>query len=248
MTSLTKPVTPEDHIQGPEDAPVTLIEYGDFQCPHCGAAYFVLKEVQERMGDRLRFVYRHFPISQSHEYAMPAAEASESAAAQGKFWEMHDYIFEHQDLLDRQHLPQFAEAIGLSGDQVRQDLENHTYEDQIQEDFMGGVRSGVNGTPSLFINGERYNGPVALNQLLRALEESAKSCTKLSKREEVVKNRSQPLLFCMHPLGILRKNQKLPIRFLLTKILVMCRILCIIKVITGLFLSNIRFFPFICCG
>ncbi len=174
MPKLTRPVDPaRDHIQGPEDAPVTLVEYGDFQCPHCGRAYPIIQSIQKKMGDDLRFVYRHFPISEDHENAVPAAEASEAAAAQGKFWEMHDLLFEHQAALDDESLRKYAQQLGLDLSKFDQAMREHTYGERIKEDFSSGLRSGANGTPTFFINGERYDGDWEPGEeLLHALQEA----------------------------------------------------------------------------
>jgi protein-disulfide isomerase len=161
MSSLHPPVSKRDHATGPDDAPVTLVEYGDYECPYCGMAHPILKAAQRRLGDQLRFVFRNFPLKESHPHAQHAAEAAESAAAQGKFWEMHDMIFEHQHALEDRHLVTYAESLGLDPDRVADDLANKTYAKRVREDFRSGVRSGVNGTPTFFINGERYNGPWA---------------------------------------------------------------------------------------
>jgi protein-disulfide isomerase len=170
--TLNPPVSEQDHSIGPKNAAVTLVEYGDFECPHCAAAHVIVQEARQALGDRLRFVYRHFPLTQIHPYAEPAAEASESAAAQGKFWEMHNLLFENQDLLDEGNLAAFAEHLGLDTEQFARDLQNHTYEERVAQDFNSGVRSGVNGTPSFFINGSRYNGSWELGPLLAALQEA----------------------------------------------------------------------------
>jgi protein-disulfide isomerase len=170
---LNRPVSEEDHSIGPKNALVTLVEYGDFQCPYCGAAHLILREVQETMRDRLRFVFRHFPLTQIHPFAEPAAEATESAGAQGKFWEMHNVLFENQDLLDERNLAVFAEQLGLDTGRFARDLQNHTYHERVRQDFSSGVRSGVNGTPAFFINGFRYDGSWELGPLLAALQEAA---------------------------------------------------------------------------
>ena len=169
---LTPPVGSADHSQGGEDAEVTLVEYGDFECPYCGAAYPILKRVQQRLGMRLRFVFRHFPIAESHPHAEAAAEASESVTAQGgpkAFWRMHDLIFEHQRSLKHGDLARYAEEAGAKGDVVLTDLDEGRYRELVQESFMGGVRSGVNGTPALFIDGVRYDGPRDEETLVAAL-------------------------------------------------------------------------------
>ncbi|MDA4114866.1 MAG: thioredoxin domain-containing protein [Thaumarchaeota archaeon] len=168
-------VSPErDHIAGPAAVPLTLVEYGDYQCPYCGAAYPEVKIVQKKLGPRLRFVFRNFPITSAHPFAMRAAETAEAASAQGKFWEMHDFLYEHQDTLgDDQPALTFARSIGLDVRRIAKELDLHTYIDRIKEDFMGGVRSGVNGTPTFFVNGARHDGPPVAEYLLAALESSS---------------------------------------------------------------------------
>jgi protein-disulfide isomerase len=171
---LTMPVADDrDHIQGPADAAVTLVQYGDYECPYCGAAYPIIKEVQARMGERLRFVFRNFPISTSHPHAERAAEAAEAAAAQGKFWPMHDLLYENQrDLRDRA-LHAYAEQLGLDVDLFDKELAEHVHADRVHEDFMSGVRSGVNGTPTFYINGVRHDDSYDPETLLAALERAA---------------------------------------------------------------------------
>ena len=171
---LTIPVLAErDHVQGSINAPLTLVEYGDYQCPYCGAAYPEVKKVQKRLGSKLRFVFRNFPITSSHEFAERAAEIAEGSAAGGKFWEMHDFLYEHQDLLgDVDAILEFASSLGLDAASMREEIANHTYLARIKEDFNGGIRSGVNGTPTFFINGTRYNGLPAANELIAMLESS----------------------------------------------------------------------------
>ena len=170
MTTLTQPVSARDHAEGPADASVTLVEYGDYQCPYCGAAYPVVKEVQKTLGKKLRFVFRNFPLTQAHPYALIAAEAAEAAALQGKFWEMHDLLFEEQHLLKPEIIPIWAERIGLNVEPFGNDIKKDVVEKRIQEDRRSGIRSGVNGTPTFFINGSRYDGPPDYNSLLAALE------------------------------------------------------------------------------
>ena len=169
--ALTIPVSDErDHIQGPPDAPVTLVEYGDYECPYCGAAYPIVKQIQERMGDRLRFVFRNFPITTSHPHSQQAAEAAEAASAQGKFWGMHDLLYENQKHLQEQDLAVYAERLGLQADRFTTELAKRTHLERVREDFMSGVRSGVNGTPTFFINGRRHDGSYEIEILLGALE------------------------------------------------------------------------------
>ncbi len=173
---LTVPVEADrDHIQGRVDAPVTLVQYGDYECPYCGAAYPIIKDVQARMGERLRFVFRNFPISTSHPHAEQAAEAAEAAAAQGRFWEMHDLLYEHQRHLGDQDLRTYAEELGLDLDRFDKEMAEHVHADRIHEDFMGGVRSGVNGTPTFYINGVRHDDSYEAEVLLDALERAASS-------------------------------------------------------------------------
>ena len=152
---LTIPVRPEDHVQGPPDAPVTLVEYGDFECPHCGRAYPIIKAVQREMGDRLRFVYRHFPLTQVHSHAQHAAEMAEAAGYHDEFWQMHSLLFEHQNALEDDDLVSYAESLGIDARWAADSLRAHTFAPNVRRDFMSGVRSGVNGTPTLFINGVR---------------------------------------------------------------------------------------------
>lgn len=169
---LKLPVGPEDHVHGGDDAEVTLVEYGDFECPYCGAAYPVLKRAQQRLGRRLRFVFRHFPIAESHPHAESAAEASESVAEQRgpeAFWRMHDLLFENQRALKCDDLARYAEKAGAEGDVVLNDLDEARYRDRVRDSFMGGARSGVNGTPTLFIDGIRYEGPRDEETLVAAL-------------------------------------------------------------------------------
>ena len=170
--TLTMAVSDDrDHIQGPASAPVTLVEYGDYQCPFCGAAYPMLKDVQARMGDGLRFVFRNFPISTSHPNAELAAEAAEAAAVQGRFWEMHDLLYENQDRLGGEDLHAYAESLGLDLETFDRELAGHAYAARVHEDFMSGVHSGVNGTPTFYLNGGRYDGSYETESLLAALRD-----------------------------------------------------------------------------
>ena len=169
-TKLVVPVRPADHVQGPAIAPVTLVEYGDFECPYCAAAHVIVKKIQEAMADKLRFVFRHFPLTQIHPNAEPAAEGSEAAGAQGRFWEMHDLLFENQHMLDPWHLVEFAHGLGLNTAQFARELEEAVHRPRVREDFMSGVRSGVNGTPAFFINDFRYDGSWDLVPFLETLE------------------------------------------------------------------------------
>ncbi|MHC4434138.1 MAG: DsbA family protein, partial [Planctomycetota bacterium] len=167
---LTQAISDRDHIQGPIDAPVIFVEYGDYQCQFCGQAHSVIRELQERLEDRFCYVFRHFPISTQHPDAQHAAEAAEAAAAQGKFWEMHDYLYTHQGELDDQHLFKYAADLELDTERFERELKEHVYADRVSEDFRSGVRSGVNGTPTFYINGERYDGPWDIESLLTEIE------------------------------------------------------------------------------
>jgi protein-disulfide isomerase len=169
---MAPPVTDLDHVQGDDSALVTLIEYGDFECPSCGKAYPVLKRVRERLGDRLRFVFRNFPL-ENHPHAAHAAEAAEAVATLGgneAFWTMHDLLFENQKALEDDNLAGYAEQAGVDGGAVRMDLAEARYQRYVRDSFMKGVRSGVNGTPTLFIDRIRYDGPRDEDTLVAALE------------------------------------------------------------------------------
>jgi len=171
MTShLTPPVGPHDHAMGPADAPLTLVEYGDYECPYCGMAHPIDKAVQRRFGDRLRFVFRHFPISQLHPHAEHAAEIAEIAGSQGAFWPMHDMLYENQHALADEDLIGYAAQLGLDEKWAAAMLASHTFAPRVREDFLSGVRSGVNGTPTFFINGIRHDGPWDAPSLVEALE------------------------------------------------------------------------------
>lgn len=172
MGTLRPPVNNTDHTKGDADAPVTLVEFGDYQCPHCAASYPVLKEIEKLLDNRLFFVYRHFPLTNIHPMAFPAAIAAEAAANQGQFWAMHDLIFENQDVLMRNDVLIFARQLELNMSKFKMDLIDKSLSLKVESDFESGVRSGVNGTPSFFVNGRKYNGPSDLVSLLSAIQES----------------------------------------------------------------------------
>ena len=176
---LTPHVSDSDHATGPDDAPVTLVEYGDYECPYCGMAYPIVNRAQQDLGNRLRFVFRNFPLAESHPHARLAAQAAEAAAAQGKFWEMHDMLFEHQDALEPEDLIGYAKSLGVDVAKFAHDLEAGTYAKRVRDDFRNGVRSGVNGTPTFFVNGSRYEGSWAnekafINTLREAAQQSGR--------------------------------------------------------------------------
>jgi protein-disulfide isomerase len=169
-TTLTLPVSPDrDHIRGSLDAPVSLVEYGDYECPYCRAAHPIVDEIQARMGDELQFVFRHFPLT-----TVEAAEATEAAGAQERFWEMHDVLFENQEQLAPHYLRAYAGALGLDTERFDRELAEHVHAYRVREDFMSGVRSGVNGTPTFYINGVRHDGSWELPALMAALQRAAR--------------------------------------------------------------------------
>ncbi|HWZ59883.1 MAG TPA: thioredoxin domain-containing protein [Gemmatimonadaceae bacterium] len=176
--SLTPPVSERDHVQGSATAPVTLVEYGDYECPHCGTVYPIIKQIQQHFGEALRFVFRNFPLNEIHRHAEHASEAAEAAGAAGKFWPMHDIIFEHQTALTDRDLVTYAEAVGVDSRSVAEALARHTFTERVKADFMSGVRSGVNGTPTFFINGERYDGAHDYASLREALTEAGATARK----------------------------------------------------------------------
>lgn len=175
MSQLVPPVSSEDHVAGPEGAPVTLVEFGDFECPHCGRAHPIVQQVRKAMGPDLRFAFRHFPLRQIHPHAERAAEAAEAAGAQGRFWPMHDLIFNNQDALEDADLLGYASKLGLDVDRFAKELESGLHAGRVRRDFRSGVRSGVNGTPTFFINGLRYDAPWDLPTLLAAVRLAEKA-------------------------------------------------------------------------
>ena len=170
MATLKIPITPEDHTQGPENAEVTLVEYGDYECPHCGRAYPIVKQVQKHFRKRVRLVFRNFPLAEMHPHAEAAAEVAEFAGAQGKFWEMHDLLFENQTRLGDALFAELARKLKLSTSAMEQALEQNTFEARVRADFSGGVRSGVNGTPTFFINGHRHDDSFDFETLVSAID------------------------------------------------------------------------------
>ena len=162
-----------DHIQGPAIAPVTLLEYGDFECPYCAQTYIIIKEAQERLGSNLRFVFRNFPVTKVRPHAYETALAAEAAGAQGKFWEMYDYLFRHGQRVTNDSLRQSAAKLGLDIARFDRDFFDHRYSSHIDEDIESAKSSGVNSTPTFFINEDRYNGPWDLDSLLSALDDES---------------------------------------------------------------------------
>jgi len=172
MSTLKVAIYPADHTQGDEHAGCTLVEYGDYECPHCGHAYSIVKLIQKHFGKRLRFVFRNFPLNESHPHAESAAESAEFAGAHGKFWEMHDLLFENQDRLSGDLYLELAQELQLAPADLQRALEQRKYRSRVRADFTGGVRSGVNGTPTFFINGQRHDGPFEYEDLMGAIEEA----------------------------------------------------------------------------
>ena len=171
---LTVPVGPRDHIQGPPSASVTLLEYGDYECPYCGAAYPIVKELQKRLGTTVRFVFRNFPLGNMHPHATLAAQAAEVVGAEGKFWEMHDTLYEHQSALTENDLIGYAHRLGVDQERFSSELRRPLYAERVRSDFASGVASGVNGTPTFYINGIRHNGSYELDELLGAVGNSGR--------------------------------------------------------------------------
>jgi protein-disulfide isomerase len=171
--SLKPTVSNTDHTQGNSKADLVIVEYGDYQCPYCGAAYPVLKELMSQFGNQVKFVFRNFPLSEIHQYARPAALAAEAANLQGKFWEMHDAIYENQQELNENFLMKLAEKLNLNIPQFEKDLKSIELSEKIDADFESGIISGVNGTPSFFVNGKKFNG--GAEDLLQLLNENTVS-------------------------------------------------------------------------
>ena len=167
--SLTLPDPERDHISGSAGAPIKLLEYGDYECPFCGEAYAIVKEIQRQLGNDLLFAFRNFPLANVHPHAEHAAEAAEGAGDQGHFWGMHDVLFENQTALDDQDLAVYAAKLGLDTARLIREVVASVYAPRIRQDFKSGVRAGVNGTPTFFVNGVRYDGARHPGQMLSAL-------------------------------------------------------------------------------
>jgi protein-disulfide isomerase len=181
MSKLKISLNKTDHLQGNEHAPVTLVEYGDYECPYCGEAYPIVKELQKLEGKSLRFVFRNFPLAQVHPHALHAAFAAEAAAKQGKFWEMHNLLYENQEALEDHDLLMYARELELDMGQFTKDMNSSKIEKKVEDDFLSGIKSGVNGTPTFFINGIRHDGSYELTFLREAVE---KAISKNNKRED----------------------------------------------------------------
>ena len=169
MSQLTVPVSARDHLRGSIDAPVIMVEYADFECPYCAQAYPVVKALENQLGDMLAVAFRHFPLATVHPHAQLAAEAAEAAGAQGRFWDMHDTLFENQSRLAPDDLVAYASMLQLDVARFAQDVAAHRHAGKIREDFISGVRSGISGTPTFFINGLMHTGydPASLLAAIR---------------------------------------------------------------------------------
>jgi protein-disulfide isomerase len=171
MANLKPPVNARDHMRGDPKSAVILVEYGDFQCPHCGAAYPIVKQIEKKYSRQLAFVFRQFPLSESHPFAMAAAIASEAAAIQGKFWEMHALLFEYQSRLSPATILHHANTIGLDTARFEKDIQDPAIFKKVEVSFESGILSGVNGTPSFFINGMKFDGYYDLESISAAIEQ-----------------------------------------------------------------------------
>jgi len=171
LVKLKNPVTERDHASGSATAPVTLIEYGNFECVHCGKVYPTIKHVREVLGDNLRFVFRQFPNDQTHPHSLRAAEAAESAAAQQKFWGMYDQLFSHQTALEDRDLSRYAKRIGLNLERFDHDMTEHSFLQQIDSDYQRMLfDEHITGTPTLYLNDDRYTGATDFESLLNAIK------------------------------------------------------------------------------
>ena len=173
IKKLTVPVNiGSDHIRGSINTPITLVEYGDYECPYTGMAYSIIKEIMKQFGDNVYIVFRNFPLNDIHPHAQHAAEAAEAAAAQDKFWQMHDYLFEHQKALDDIHLFEYAQKVGLDIDRFKKEMSGHIYAPLINESLRNGIDSGVEGTPTFFVNGVHYEDSLDLDTFSNVLKKN----------------------------------------------------------------------------
>jgi formate-nitrite transporter family protein len=168
MPNMLVPVSQRDHARGPENAALTLVAYGDLECPHCRLVQPIVSEVAGELRDSLRMVFRHFPVSDRHPHAQQAAEALEAAGSQGRFWEMMELVYQESARLDRDSLCRAAKKAGVNLKQFTRELDGQVYRDRVRADYLSGVRAGVIGTPTLFINGEKYAGAYEFDALVAA--------------------------------------------------------------------------------
>ncbi|WP_433081517.1 DsbA family protein [Dactylosporangium sp. CA-052675] len=179
---LTIPVGPDDHTSGPAGAPVSLVEYGDFQCPYCAMAHTILQDLLRLRRETVRYTFRHFPLTNVHPYADLAAEVAEAAAVRGAFWPMRDWLFANQSGINPRRLMVGVERLGLPSAEVGDEVGAHLYLDRVRRDLVGGVRSGVGGTPTFFVNGVRHDGGYSLDDLLDAVDQAAEATTSATHR------------------------------------------------------------------
>jgi protein-disulfide isomerase len=182
LLDLSEDVDPErDHVRGPEDAPVTLLEYGDYECPYCGEAEVAIRQLLDSFGDELRYVWRHLPLNDVHPNAQMAAEAAEAAGAQGRFWDMHDRLLDGDTKLSPAGVTRIAEELGLDVDRVIAEVRGREHEPRVAEDVASADSSGVAGTPTFFVNGRRHSGAYDVDTLSRAVREARRRA--LARRE-----------------------------------------------------------------
>jgi protein-disulfide isomerase len=175
INKLTLPIKMDyDHIHGPINAPISIVEYGDYECPYTGMAYPIVKELRRRLGDSISFVFRNFPLNEIHPHAQHAAEAAEAAGGQDKFWQMHDHLFEHQNELEDGHLLEYAKIVGLDTDRFKKEISEHVYVPVINKSLKNGIKSGVEGTPTFFLNGVRYEDSWELETLFETIRSAIK--------------------------------------------------------------------------
>ena len=175
MSPLTVPVSQRDHFKGPAGGSLTLVEYGDLECPHCALVHPVVAEIAHELRDSLVVVFRHFPLTRVHPRSQRAAEAAEAAGSQGKFWEMLDLMYQNHEDLHEESLARLAKKLKLDTKRFAKDMEGQVYRDRVRADFLSGVRSGVNGTPTFYINGERYGGSYDFDAIVAALLKASRT-------------------------------------------------------------------------
>ena len=170
VTDMYLEVNKNDHIQGSVNAPIELIEYADFQCPYCGRAYYIVKKLQKKLGNNIKFVFRHFPLTELHPYALHASIAAEIAGSYGKFWEMHDLLFENQNALDDYYLLEYAKKLGIKATDFEMDFGKDRFYQKVKDDYDSGIENGVQGAPTFFVNGELYDGNWMTSEFVEYLE------------------------------------------------------------------------------
>jgi len=175
MATLAVPLSSHDHVRGRVDAPLALVQYGDFQCPHCALVFPVVLEIADELKDSLALAFRHFPLAQSHPFAERAAEAAEAAASQGRFWEMARLLYENREGIDEDGLLRCARKAGVSPKRFRKELASGVHAPRVRADYLGGVRSGVQGTPTFFINGALYEGRQDASSFIGALLKASRA-------------------------------------------------------------------------